>query len=90
MPTSPLRIETITAKPVRLKDIEVSARSQVVKLRLPIASGGLTWNRPVAVVVRTQKGQDRILPVPNVTRTAVLALVGLCFASMILLRLFRR
>ena len=84
-----LRIETLTGPLVRVKDTQLRVRSQVVQLRLPSASGGLIWNRPVAVLMRTPDGQDRILPILDVTRTAVLALVGLCLASTFLLRLLR-
>ena len=90
MSPSILHIETLTGQPVRLKDIQLRVRSQVVQLRLPIASGGLIWNRPVAVLVHRLDGQDQILPIPDVTRTIVLALVGLCFVSTFLLMLFRR
>ena len=86
MTTLLLRIETLTSPLVRVKDTQLRVRSQVVQLRLPSASGGLIWNRPVAVLVRTPDGQDQILPIPDVTRTALLALVGLCLASTFLLR----
>ena len=85
-----LRIETLTGQPVRVKDTQLRVRSQVVQLRLPIGNGGLIWNRPVAVLVRTPDGQDQILPVLNVTRTAVLVLLVLSFAGTFLLMLFRR
>jgi hypothetical protein len=90
MPNSLLRIETLTSQPVKFKDTQLRVRSQVVQLRLPIANGGLIWNRPVAVVLSTPDGQEQTLTVPDVTRTAVLLLVTLCFVSTFLLILFRR
>jgi hypothetical protein len=90
MLTSLFRIETLTGQPVRVKDAELRVRSQVLQLRLPGISGGLIWNRPVAVLVRTADGQDQILPVQDVTRTAVLALLVFSFAGTFLLMLFRR
>ena len=90
MSNSLLRIETLTGQPVKVKDTELRVRSQVLQLRLPVASGGLIWNRPVAVVVRTPDGQDQILPIRDVTRTVVLLLMGLCFASTFMLMLYRR
>jgi hypothetical protein len=90
MRSSLLRSETLTGQPIRVKDTQLCFRSQVVQLRLPIASGGLIWNRPVAVLVRTPDGQDQILPLPDVTRTAMLSLMALCFASTFLFMLFRR
>jgi len=90
MPISRLRIETFTSQPVKVKDTQLRLRSQVIQLRLPIVSCGLIWNRPVAVLVRTPDSQDQILPIPDVTRAAVLVLIALCFASTLLLMLFRR
>jgi hypothetical protein len=90
MLTSLLRIETLTGKSVKVKDTELRVRSQVVQLRFPFISGGLIWNRPVAVLVRTPDGQEQIVPIPDVTRTVVLLLMGLCFASTFMLMLYRR
>jgi hypothetical protein len=90
MSTSLLRIETLTGGPIKVKDTEVRLRSQVLQLRFPFIHGGLIWNRPVAVLVRTADGQDQILPVPDVTRTAVLTLLVFSIAGTFLLRLFRR
>jgi hypothetical protein len=90
MPTSLLRIETITSQPIKFKDTQLRVRSQVLQLRFPLISGGLIWNRPVAVLVRTADGQDQILRVPDVTRTVVLTLLVLSLAGTFLLMLFRR
>ena len=90
MPTSLLRIETLTGQPIKVKDTQVRVRSQVVQLRFPFIHGGLIWNRPVAVLVRTADSQDRVLPVPDVTRNAVLMLFMLSLAGTFLFRLFQR
>jgi hypothetical protein len=90
MLSSLLHVETLTSQPVRIEDVQLRVRSQVVQLRLPVASGGLIWNRPVAVLVHTPDGEDQILPISDVTRTAVLSLVGICFAGALLLMLSRR
>ena len=89
MSTSLLRIKTLTGQPLNVKDRQVRLRSQVVQLRFPFIHGGLIWNRPVAVLVRTADGQDQILPVPDVTRTVVLMML-LPVAGIFLLRFFRR
>ena len=89
MSISPLRIETRNGRPLRVKGAQVHVRSQVVRLRLPIANGGLIWNRPVSVVIRTPDGQEQILPVPDVTRSAVLALLVLSLVGTFLLVRFR-
>jgi hypothetical protein len=90
MPNSFLRVETLTGQPTKINNTELRVRSQVIELRLPVANGGLIWNRPVAVIVRTSDGQEKILPVPDLTRIAILILAGLSFASMFLLIFFRR
>jgi hypothetical protein len=90
MSTSLLRIETHTGQPIRIKDSELRVRSQVVQLRLPVANGGLIWNRPVAVLVSSSLGQEQLLPVPDLTRVVILMLAALCFTSMFLLMSFRR
>ena len=89
MSTSLLRVETLTGQSIRVKNTQVRVRSQVIQFRLPMANGGLIWNRPVAVLVRTSDGHEQMLTVPDLTRIAVLILAGLCFASMFLLILFR-
>ena len=90
MLTPLLRIETLTGQPIKVKGTQLRVRSQVVQLRLPVISGGLIWNRPVAVLVQSADGQDRLLPIPDLTRTAVLALTMLGLATAFLVRLFRR
>jgi hypothetical protein len=90
MLNSVLRIETLTGQPIKVKDTQLRVRSQVVKLRFPVISGGLIWNRPIAVLVHTADGQDQILPIPDLTRTTVLALLVLSLAGTFLLMLFRR
>ena len=89
MPISPLRIETRNGRPLRVKGAQVHVRSQVVQLRLPDAHGGLIWNRPVSVVVRRPDGQEQILPILDVTRSAVLALLVLSLVGTFLLVRFR-
>lgn len=90
MPSPLLRIETLTGQPVSVKDTRLRLRSQVIQFRLPGARGGLIWNRPVAVVLSTPDGQEQILPIRDVTRTAVLALLALSLGSTFVLMLFRR
>jgi hypothetical protein len=90
MSNSVLRVETLTGQSIKVKNTQVRVRSQVLQLRLPMANGGLIWNRPVAVLVRTSDGHEQMLPVPDLTRIAVLILAGLCFTSMFLLLLYGR
>lgn len=70
------RIQVVTknGEPATIGGFKVTPRSQALILRLP--NGGLGYNRPVSV--RVQRGdQVQILPIVDVTRTAVLVLVTL-------------
>lgn len=90
MLTSPIRIQILTGQPIRLGDAQLRVRSQVIQLRLPVVNGVLIWNRPLAVVVRTSADQEQILPVPDLTRSAILILAALSFTSMFLWIFFKR
>jgi len=90
MQSSILSIETRSSPPITIQDARVSVHSQVVKLRFPIVNGGLIWNRPVAIRIRTADGREKIAPIADVTRTVMFTLVGLCFTVMFVLMVLRR
>ena len=90
MKSSLLHIETLTSPLIAIQDTQYYLRSQLVQLRLPAVNGGLIWNRPLAVVLRTSDDQEKIVPIADVTRTAMFALAGLCFTSMFVLMFLRR
>jgi hypothetical protein len=83
-------IQTLTGRPVKVGDVQVYVRSQVLQARLPSGNGGLIWNRPLSVMIRTPNSQEQILSVPDLTRTAVLTLLVLSLVSTFLLMRFRR
>ena len=83
-------IQTLTGRPVKVGDVHVYVRSQVLQMRLPFGYGGLLWNRPLSVRIWRQNGEEQTLSVPDVTRTAVLTLLALSLASTFLLMRFRR
>jgi hypothetical protein len=90
MKSSLLHIETLTSPPITIQDTQYHLRSQLVQLRLPAVNGGLIWNRPLAVVLRTSDDQEKVVRIPDVTRTAMFALAGLCFTGMFVLMFLRR
>lgn len=90
MRTSILRIETFSGPPITIQDTQIHVRSQFVQLRFPSINGGVIWNRPVAVVVRASDDEEKIVSIPDVTRTAMLALAGLCFTAMLVRVFFKR
>ena len=90
MQTSILRIKTLTSPPITIQGAQLQVRSRFVQLRFPTVNGGVIWNRPVAVVVRTLDGEEIVVPISDITRTALLALAGLCFTGIFVLMFFRR
>jgi hypothetical protein len=57
-------------------NLEITPLARVMKIQLPGKHAGLIWNRPQAVVVRTPDGQENALPVIDVTRVTVWAILG--------------
>jgi hypothetical protein len=90
MRTSILHIDTLTSAPIPTPGAQVYIRSQAVQVRIPAIHGGLIWNRPVASVVRTPDGQERIIPILDITRIILFTLAGFCFTSFLLLIFLRR
>ena len=73
-PKEMVRQQTCSGKATTVGDITVTPQSQAVTVRWP--SGGLVWNRPVAVVVERAGIRERIRVV-NVTRMVQFGLLGL-------------
>lgn len=90
MQTPVLQIETLSGPPITIQDVQFNVRSQVVRLRFPTINGGVIWNRPVVILARTLDGDETIFPIPDVTRTALLTLAGLCFTGMFVFKFLRR
>jgi hypothetical protein len=57
--------ETITTK----AGVKITPFSKIIKLRLPGIKAGLIWTRPATVLVE-EHGKERILSIPDPTRTA--------------------
>ncbi len=89
MPGSFLRMETRAGPPLQVDDARVYLRAQTVQLRFPFVHGGQIWNRPAAVVVRRDGAQEQVLPVPDVTRTALIGLLVLNLVTTFVFLRFR-
>ena len=90
MKNSLFRIETLTGPPITISDAQVYVRSQVVQLRFPGLRGGLIWNRPVATVLRRWGGQEKRIPILDITRIALFTMTGLCFTGTLIYVLLKR
>jgi LPXTG-motif cell wall-anchored protein len=73
-----------------IPDAQLYVRSRLVQLRFPIGNGGLIWNRPVAIVVRPLNGQEKVIPVLDMTRIALFTLVGICFTGIFAFMFLKR
>ena len=65
--------QTLSGQAVSVGDLTVRPQSQALVIRWP--SGGMVWNRPTAVLVE-RDGQTQRIPILDVTRLAILAMVG--------------
>jgi hypothetical protein len=90
MQTSILRIETRTSPPIIIPDAQLYVRSRLVQLRFPSVNGGLIWNRPVSIVVRPLHGQEKVIPVLDITRIVVFTLAGICFTGILTFMFLKR
>ena len=92
MQTSLFRIGTLSGPPIDVPQGQIYVRSQFIQLRFPApwVQGGLIWNRPAAVVVRSLNGQETTIPTVDVTRIALLALTGLGLATVLVSIFVRR
>jgi len=85
-------IETSIRKgePRWVGEFELTPMTNVLKVQLPGRPIGFIWNRPRSVVVRTVDGQERVLPVSDVTRVVIWAMLAGGIAGAIAIRLLSR
>ncbi len=88
MPT--LEREIRTGEPMQVGDYQITPQTNVIKIRLPGHHAGLIWNRPRAVLIRTQDGREISLPVRDVTRIAIWSMLIGGFVGAILVGLMQR
>lgn len=63
--------ETITTE----AGVRITPFSKILLIRIPGLKGGLIWNRPASLLVE-ENGEERILSIPDPTRTAQWAMLG--------------
>jgi hypothetical protein len=71
-----IRVEKKASQPIPWGDGRVTVWSRVVRVQFPKLSGGLIWNRPVAVSLSSAGGGDQVLPIHDVTRQVQLWLLA--------------
>jgi hypothetical protein len=82
--------EIRSGEPIQVGDYEIIPQSQHIRIVLPSQRGGLIWNRPRAVIVRTADGNERILPVRDLTRIMIWSMLAGGLVGAILIGLMHR
>ena len=70
MDDSIVRISREDGRPIRSGGRTLTPQVQTVRLKIPRLTAGMIWRRPYAVLVKYTNGEETILPVVDVTRTA--------------------
>lgn len=66
--------EERAGKTIQVGELRLTPISKVLQLTSPAIRGGITWNRPVAVIVAHPQGEAQRLPVSDITRQVILSL----------------
>ena len=82
--------EIRSGEPIHLGDYEITPQTSVVTIQFPGHHGGLIWNRPKAVIVKTTDGQERTLVVRDITRIVIWSMLAGGLLGAMLIRLMHR
>jgi hypothetical protein len=82
--------EIRTGDPVQVGDYEIIPQTRVLKIQFPGNHGGLIWNHPKAVIVKTSDGQETTLAVRDVTRVIIWSMLAGGLLGAMLIRLLHR
>ncbi len=79
---------TQEGEPQQVGDQTITVVSRALRWTWPTGFGGIVWNRPVAVKIRTASGVEHVLPIVDETRRRqimifALGLVGALLISML-------
>jgi hypothetical protein len=75
---------------IQAGDFELTPQTNVFIAKFRGHHGGLIWNRPRAVLVRTMDGEESILPVRDVTRNIIWAMLAGALVGMALIGLMKQ
>ena len=86
-----ISIKKSSGRPIKAGSLELTPVSQAVVVRLPGPTGGLVWNRPVAIRVEAPGKAAQVLPVYDYTRLSQILILdaGLLGSTLIWL-VFRK
>jgi hypothetical protein len=78
-----IHVETRAGAPIQAGENVLIPMAKSLRILIPGIPGGLIWNRPVAVVVRSAAGVEQVLPVRDVTRMALFSIWGVALAKLL-------
>ena len=79
-----IQVTRQVSQPVRQAGLTVRMVSRVVQVQWPNYTGGIIWNRPVAVCVSSDDGSARTLPVRDATARWLLVILASMFGILII------
>lgn len=82
-----IQSEIKRGQPVMAGETQITPLTKTLSIPFPGISGGLIWNRPFAVEVRTADGKEWTLPVMDVTRQAQITLLVMGLIGVLLIGL---
>jgi hypothetical protein len=83
-------IKARTGQPMQFDQVTITPISRAVEIRFPRQSGGIVWNRPVAVVVQPPEGPEKRLAIQDETRFQQFLLFAILFGMVALARVLLR
>lgn len=83
--------QTSAGEPVIAGEVRIYPVARSYRINFPAASGGIVWNRPLAVIVEDSNGSRQIIPVQDRTRQLQITFLAAGFFGTLLTWLiFRR
>ena len=64
--------------------------TRTFRLQFPGKNGGVVWNRPSSILLRSPNGEERVLPIRDVTRQWQFLILGISLALCGLLLIMRK
>lgn len=80
MPDPLIQFETRSGESFRVGGRQITLFSKALTIRLPGMHAGLIWNRPSALLVTSEDGQEQVFPVVDITRQVLWGLLGATLA----------
>jgi hypothetical protein len=85
-----ITIENKAGETQNFRGYKITPFSKVISIKLPGFTGFAAWIRPSSVLVESSDGEEKVLPVPDVTRIAQWSLMGFAVGLPFLVLLVNR